>query len=96
MLSWGGTYGACVTAVREVQAAGKSVSHAHLRYLNPFPRNLPDLLKGFKQVLIPELNMGQLRMLIRSQYLLDAKGFNKIQGRPFSVTELVAHIDTLV
>ena len=96
VLSWGGTYGACVTAVREIQATGKSVSHAHLRYLNPFPRNLEDLLGSFKQVLIPELNMGQLRMLIRAKYLIDAKGYNKVQGRPFSVTELVAHINTLL
>ncbi len=92
ILSWGGTYGACLTATRLAQADGLSVSHAHLRYLNPFPRNLESLLRSFKKVLIPELNLGQLRMLIRSEFLIDAVGLNKLQGKPFSVSEVMARI----
>jgi len=88
VLSWGGTYGACVTAVEQAQQAGRSVAHAHMRYLNPFPSNLGEILARYEKVLIPELNMGQLRMLIRSRYLIDAVGFNKIKGKPFTVTEL--------
>jgi len=92
VLSWGGTYGACLTAVQQAQSAGLSVAHAHLRYLNPFPSNLGEILAAYKKVLIPELNMGQLRMLVRSRYLVDAIGFNKIKGKPFTVTELVEKI----
>ncbi len=96
VLSWGGTYGAVRSATREAQNAGKSVAHAHIRYLNPFPRNLGDLLKRYNKVLIPELNMGQLLALIRSKYLVDARGLNKIKGKPFLVSELVAGIDTVL
>jgi 2-oxoglutarate ferredoxin oxidoreductase subunit alpha len=88
VLSWGGTYGACLTAVQRAQSAGKSVAHAHLRYLNPFPSNLGEILGRYKKILIPELNMGQLQMLIRSRYLVDAIGYNKIKGKPFTVSEL--------
>lgn len=93
VLSWGGTYGSCYTAVRSCQQAGKSVAHAHLRWVCPFPRNLGDLLSRYKTVLIPELNLGQLRTLIRAQYMVDAQGFNKIQGKPFTVAELVETIN---
>nr|MBA3485046.1 2-oxoglutarate ferredoxin oxidoreductase subunit alpha [Pirellulales bacterium] len=96
VLSWGGTHGACATAVHKMQNAGKSVSHCHLRYLNPFPKNLGDILKNFKKVLVPELNMGQLRMIIRSQFLVDAIGHNKVQGKPFSVSELVEKIESVL
>jgi len=88
VLSWGGTYGSCLTAVQNAQADGESVALAHLRYLNPFPSNLGEIISRYKQVLIPELNMGQLRTLIRSRYLVDAIGFNKVKGKPFTVTEL--------
>ena len=88
VLSWGGTYGACLTAVQEAQADGCSVALAHIRYLNPFPSNLGEIISRYKQVLIPELNMGQLRTLIRSRYLVDAIGFNKVKGKPFTVSEL--------
>lgn len=89
VLSWGGTFGACTTAVQRCQEEGLNVAHAHLRYVNPFPRNLGTILRSYRRVLIPELNMGQLRLLIRGTYLVDAKGYNKIQGRPFTVAELV-------
>jgi 2-oxoglutarate ferredoxin oxidoreductase subunit alpha len=92
VLSWGGTYGACRTAVETCQSQGLKVAHAHLRWLNPFPSNLGDILKSYKKVLIPELNMGQLRTLIRAKYLVDAQGYNKIKGRPFAVNELVSVI----
>ncbi|QDU98200.1 2-oxoacid:acceptor oxidoreductase subunit alpha [Lignipirellula cremea] len=96
VLSWGGTYGACITAVRECQARSQSVAHCHLRWVNPFPENLGELLKQYKQVLIPELNMGQLRTLIRARYLTDAVGLNKVQGKPFHVSEIVEKINSLL
>jgi 2-oxoglutarate ferredoxin oxidoreductase subunit alpha len=96
VLSWGGTYGANRTAVRDCLRAGKSVAHAHLRYLNPMPRNLGEVLSRYKKVLIPELNTGQLRLLIRGYFLVDAVGYNKIKGKPFLVSELVAKIDEVL
>ena len=96
VLSWGGTYGACATAVHRVQRTGKSVSHCHLRYINPLPRNLGEIFDNFKTVLIPELNLGQLRTVIRSNYLVDAIGLNKVQGKPFSVAEIVEKIENLL
>jgi 2-oxoglutarate ferredoxin oxidoreductase subunit alpha len=96
VVSWGGTYGACATAVHKMQNAGKSVSHCHLRYLNPLPKNLGQILRSFKKVLIPELNLGQLRTVIRAEYLIDAVGHNKVQGKPFSVGEIVENIEALL
>ena len=92
VISWGGTFGACTTAVEQLQADGHSVSHAHLRYLNPFPRNLGELIAGYKKVVIPELNMGQLRAIIRATYMVNAIGLNKVQGKPFSVREIVQFV----
>ena len=94
VVSWGGTFGACTTAVRRCQAEGHSVSHIHLRYLNPFPRNLGDVLRNFKRVLVPELNLGQLRAVLRSTYLVDAVGCNKMKGKPFAIGELVERIQS--
>ncbi len=95
VLSWGGTKGACVTAVARAQQAGRSVAHCHLRHLNPFPANLGTILGNYKSVLIPELNCGQLRMLIRAKYLIDAVGYNKVQGKPFGVAELFEKINEM-
>ena len=92
VLSWGGTYGACTTAVSHVVEEGGSVAHAHLRYLNPFPRNLGSLLKNYERVLIPELNLGQLNLLIRGRFLIDTLSYNKVQGKPFTVIELANKI----
>jgi 2-oxoglutarate ferredoxin oxidoreductase subunit alpha len=92
VLGWGSTYGAITTAVEQLQAEGHSVSSAHLRYLNPFPSNLGEVLKGFETVIIPELNMGQLALLIRAKFLVDAVSYTKIKGKPFKVTELVKKI----
>jgi 2-oxoglutarate ferredoxin oxidoreductase subunit alpha len=96
VLSWGGTFGAVRTAVRQVQGEGLSVAHAHLRHMNPFPANLGDILASYKHVLIPELNAGQLRLLIRGNYLVDAVGLNKIQGKPFNVVEVAEKIRSLL
>jgi 2-oxoglutarate ferredoxin oxidoreductase subunit alpha len=88
ILGWGSTYGAIRTAVDRLQAEGRSVSHAHLRHLNPFPRNTGDVLRSFKRVLIPEINLGQLRLLIRARYLIDAVGLNRVRGKPFRIAEV--------
>jgi len=96
VLSWGGTYGSCATAVREALARGHQVAHCHLRYLNPFPRNLEEILNSYDSVLVPELNLGQLRLLIRGHYLVDAIGLNKVKGKPFTVSEVLSKIEELV
>ncbi len=93
VISWGGTYGSVRSAVLKAQAAGKSVAMAHLRYLNPFPRNLGDLFKRYKKVLVPELNAGQLRYMLRATYLVDAKGLNKMKGKPFLISEVLEAIE---
>ncbi len=89
VLGWGSTYGAIKSAVSELQYEGYAVSHAHLRYIRPFPKNLGEILKNYEQVLIPEINNGQLIKIIRDQYFVDAKGYNKIMGVPITKTELV-------
>ncbi|MGE0882283.1 MAG: 2-oxoacid:acceptor oxidoreductase subunit alpha [Blastocatellales bacterium] len=92
VLGWGSTYGAITTAVEQLQEQGHSVSSAHLSYLSPFPKNLEDVLKGFDTVIIPELNMGQLAMLIRARFLIDAVSLPKVKGKPFKVSEVVNKI----
>jgi 2-oxoglutarate/2-oxoacid ferredoxin oxidoreductase subunit alpha len=89
VLGWGSTYGSIKSAVSDLQKEGYAVSHAHLRHLRPFPANLGELLRSFKQVLIPEINNGQLIKIIRDQYFVDAKGYHKIMGIPITKTELV-------
>ena len=97
LLGWGSTYGPIRTAVENCIAAGVSeVAHVHIRHLNPFPSDLGEILTRFKKVLIPELNTGQLRQLIRSTYLIDALGLNKVQGQPFHVFEVEAKINELL
>jgi len=96
VLGWGSTYGAIKSAVAELQVRGQAVSHAHLRYVRPFPRNLGAIIKNFDQVLIPEINNGQLIKIIRDTYLVDAKGYNKIMGVPITKTELVHCLDEMV
>lgn len=88
ILAWGSTYGSIKTAVIEAIAEGYDVSHAHIKYLNPLPKNLGELIKGFDKVLIPEINNGQLIKIIRDKYLVDAKGLNKIKGLPFAASEI--------
>jgi len=89
VIGWGSTYGAIESATRALREQGRAVSHVHLRHLNPLPGDLGDVLHRFKQVLVPELNMGQLVRLLRAEYLVDAVGLNKIQGQPFKVSEIV-------
>ena len=96
VVGWGSTYGAILSAVQRTQASGMPVSCAHLRHLNPFPPNLGGLLSRFERVLVPELNLGQLRMLIRARYLVDAFGLNKVSGRPFLIREIEEKIAELV
>jgi len=96
VLSWGGTHGACTEAVEAARRRGLAVSHAHLRHLNPFPPDLGDILGRFGRVLVPELNTGQLRHLIRARYLVDAIGLNKTKGRPFSSAKIAERIFELV
>jgi len=88
ILGWGSTYGAIRSAVERLQAQGDSVAHAHLRHLNPFPRNTGDVLASYRRVLIPEINMGQLRLLIRGRYLVDAVGLNRVRGKPYRISEI--------
>jgi 2-oxoglutarate/2-oxoacid ferredoxin oxidoreductase subunit alpha len=96
VLGWGSTYGAIREAVLRVRSQGYSVSHAHLRHLNPFPKNIEKVLKSFDKVLIPELNMGQLALIIRGKYLVPAVQYNKVRGRPFGIEEMEqVIIDTL-
>jgi 2-oxoglutarate ferredoxin oxidoreductase subunit alpha len=96
VVGWGGTYGALLSAVERSQRKGHKVAHAHLRYLNPMPRNIEAVLRRYKKVLVAELNCGQLRMLLRSLFLIDAVGLNKVQGRPFLVSEIEAKIEQML
>ncbi len=96
VLGWGSTFGAIKSAVLELQAKGKAVSHAHIRYLRPFPKNLGDIIQNFEHVLIPEINNGQLIKIIRDQYMVDAKGYNKIKGVPITKGELVEILNEMV
>ncbi|HEX9427245.1 MAG TPA: 2-oxoacid:acceptor oxidoreductase subunit alpha [Candidatus Polarisedimenticolia bacterium] len=94
VVGWGSTFGSITSAVETLQKKGVAVSSIHLRHLNPFPRNLESILKRFDRVLVPELNLGQLRMLIRARFLVDAIGLNKVQGKPFKVAEITRAIET--
>lgn len=96
ILGWGSTYGSIKTAVREAIAEGYDVSHAQVKYLNPFPKNLGEVLKNYDKVLIPEMNNGQLIKIIRDKYFVDAKGLNKIKGMPFSSEEIKTKIIELL
>jgi 2-oxoglutarate ferredoxin oxidoreductase subunit alpha len=96
VVGWGGTCGTIEAAVRRCQRKGLSVAAAHLRYLNPLPRNTGDVLRRYKKVLVAELNTGQLRLLLRSQVLVDAAGLNKVQGRPFLVREVEKKIEAML
>ena len=96
VIGWGGTQGAIIAAMEALLARGASVSHVHLRYLNPFPSNLCDIMKKFDKVLVPELNLGQLSKLLRAEYLVDAISYNKVQGKPFMVSEIISKIEELL
>jgi 2-oxoglutarate ferredoxin oxidoreductase subunit alpha len=93
VVGWGSTYGAITQAVRRARAKGLSVSHIHVRHIWPLPENLGDLLKGFDKVLVPEMNTGQFKTVLRDQYLVDAKPLNKTSGQPYTIAELEAAIE---
>lgn len=88
VIGWGSTYGAIKSAVKELNAEGNNVSHVHLRYINPFPKNFGEIISRHQKILIPEMNTGQLLQLVRAKYLVPAKGLSKVQGMPFTTTEL--------
>ncbi|MGQ0824801.1 MAG: 2-oxoacid:acceptor oxidoreductase subunit alpha [Actinomycetota bacterium] len=92
VVSWGGTWGAATSAVHRVRDRGRSIAHVHLRHLNPFPRDLGEVLRRYQTVLVPELNLGQLSKLLRSEFLVDAQSYCRLPGVPFRAAELEAHI----
>jgi 2-oxoglutarate ferredoxin oxidoreductase subunit alpha len=94
LLGWGGTYGAIVAAAERLQSKG--VAAAHLRWMNPLPPDLGDILKNYEKIVIPELNLGQLRRVIRDKFLIDAIGINKVQGLPFTPEEIVGHVEKML
>ena len=96
VLGWGGTYGAIRAAVEQAQRRGKSVAAAHLRYLNPFPANLGNILGRYRQILLPELNLGQLAMLIQARFPVRVIRLNKVQGQPFQIREIAVKIDEIL
>jgi 2-oxoglutarate ferredoxin oxidoreductase subunit alpha len=96
ILGWGSTYGAIRSAVERLQAEGWSVSHAHLRHLNPMPRNTESVLRSFRRVLLPEVNLGQLSLLLRARYLIDIVGYNRVRGKPFRIAEIKGAAEELL
>ena len=97
IVAWGSTYGSVTAALKSQRAKGEHrIGHVHLRYLNPLPRNLGEVMKRYRKVLVPEMNMGQLCGCLRAKYLVDAEGYNKIQGQPFKVSELEAKIEEVL
>jgi 2-oxoglutarate ferredoxin oxidoreductase subunit alpha len=96
VLGWGGTYGPITAAVKKVREGGGKVAQAHLRYLNPFPRNLGDALRSYDRVLVPEMNLGQLLKLVRAEFLVDAAGYNRVRGLPFTSAELADAMEAML
>jgi len=96
IVAWGSTYGPVTAALRSERAKGRRIGHVHLRHLNPLPKNLGDVLMRYDRVLVPEMNMGQLWMLLRAKYLVDAVGYNKIQGKPFKQSEIERKIEEIL
>jgi 2-oxoglutarate ferredoxin oxidoreductase subunit alpha len=96
VLGWGGTYGPIAAACRRVRNSGRKVAHAHLRHLNPFPRNTGEVVRRYDKVLIPEMNLGQLLKLIRAEFLVDAVGYNRVRGLPLRAAEVADAIEAMV
>jgi 2-oxoglutarate/2-oxoacid ferredoxin oxidoreductase subunit alpha len=96
VLGWGGTYGPIAAACRRVRNGGRKVAHAHLRHLNPFPRNTGEVVRRYERVLVPEMNLGQLLKLIRAEFLVDAVGYNRVRGLPLRAAEVAQAIEALV
>ena len=89
LLGWGSTYGPIAAAIELLRANGEDVAQAHLRYINPFPKNLAEVLQKYPKVIVPEMNLGQLSMLLRAQFLKDVIGYNMVRGLPFTTTEII-------
>ncbi len=96
IVAWGSTYGAITAALATARKKGHRIGHVHLRHLNPFARNLGEVMKRYRHILVPEMNMGQLSFVLRGKYLVDAQGFNKIQGQPFKQSEIETKIDEIL
>ena len=96
VIGWGGPYGAIRSAVKKLREKGESVSHLHLRHLNPLPKNLGEILLKYNKVLLPELNLGQLASVLRSKFLIDIESLNKIAGKPFTSAEIMNKIEELL
>jgi len=96
LLSWGGTFGACRSATETLQEKGLKVSHVHIRWISPLPKDLGDILIQFKDILIPEINLGQFLKLIRSEYLVDAKGLNLVRGRPIGAETIIKKVNEIL
>ena len=96
IVAWGSTHGAITAALKAQRKNGHRIGHVHLRHLNPLPRNLGEVIKRYKQVLVPEMNMGQLVMVLRAKFLVDAQGYNKIQGKPFKQIEIEQKIEEIL
>jgi 2-oxoglutarate ferredoxin oxidoreductase subunit alpha len=96
LVGWGSTYGSITAALRAQRAKGRRIGHVHLRHLNPLPKNLGEVLKRYRKVVVPEMNMGQLLWVLRAKYLVDAEGLNKIQGKPFKQSEVEGKIEQVL
>jgi len=96
VVGWGSTYGPIHQAVRRARAKGLDVSQIHIRHIWPMPENLGELLRGYEKILVPEMNTGQLKTLLRDQYLVDARPYNKVSGQPFTIAEIEAAIEESV
>jgi 2-oxoglutarate ferredoxin oxidoreductase subunit alpha len=96
VLGWGGTYGPIAAACRRVRNGGRSIAHAQLRHLNPFPRNTGEVLRRYERVLIPEMNLGQLLKLVRAEFLVDAVGYNRVTGTPLRAADVAEAIEAMV
>ncbi len=96
LIGWGSTYGAITAALKAQRSKGRKIGHVHLRHLNPLPRNLGDVMKRYEKILVPEMNLGQLLWVLRAKYLVDARGYNKVQGKPFMQREIEAKIEEVL
>jgi len=96
VLGWGSTSGTIGAAVRRIRGAGQPVAQAHLRHLNPFPSDLGDVLRRYDKVLVPEINLGQLALLLRARYLVDVMSYNRVSGMPFQIAELAGVIEEVI
>ena len=94
IVSWGSTYGTVYNAIEEIEKRGQKVSWMHLKWINPLPKNLDAIIRNFKNVLVPEINLGQLIKILRAEYLVDAKGFNVVKGLPLNTGDLVEAIES--